>query len=89
MLTRPESFPANSPGTGINGKYFRTLCNIQIMKNLRPLVVITVLAFSLSSCGMLSNVFKKKEGCGTNGKNVGAEKIISGETPKKSPKFKA
>jgi hypothetical protein len=89
MLMMAKSMRLNSPGTGITGKYFRTLYNIHFMKNLRPLLVITVLAFSLSSCGMLSNVFKKKEGCGTNGKNVGAEKIISGETPKKTPKFKA
>lgn len=33
----------------------------------------------LSSCGMLSNLFKRKTGCPTNGKNVGAEKIISGD----------
>jgi len=32
---------------------------------------------------------KNKQGCGTNGKNVGAEKLISGEVPKKTPKFKA
>ena len=59
------------------------------MKILRTLIVFCALILALSSCGMLSNVFKKKEGCGTNGKNVGAEKILSGETPKKTPKFKA
>jgi hypothetical protein len=59
------------------------------MKNLRSLIILTILIFSLSSCGMLSNVFKRKEGCPSNGKNVGAEKILSGETPRKSPKFRA
>jgi hypothetical protein len=59
------------------------------MKNLRSFIIFSALAFSLSSCGMMSNVFKKKEGCPSNGKNVGAEKILSGETPKKSPKFRA
>ncbi len=42
-------------------------------------------ALSLASC----NVFKPKYGCGSNGKNVGAEKLISGEQPKKVKKFKA
>lgn len=35
------------------------------------------------------NVFKRtpKEGCPSNGKNVGAEKILSGEKIKKTKKF--
>lgn len=36
------------------------------------------------------NVFKKpKEGCPSNGKNVGAEKILSGEKLPKSKKFRS
>jgi hypothetical protein len=38
----------------------------------------------LSSCSM----FKPKYGCGTNGKNVGAESLLDGGS-KKTPKFKA
>lgn len=49
------------------------------MKNaLKNLVLITLgLCFMLfvSSC----NLFKPKYGCGTNGKNVGAEKLVSGD----------
>ncbi|HZH00809.1 MAG TPA: hypothetical protein VEY32_06985 [Flavisolibacter sp.] len=56
------------------------------MKMLRLLLLSTTFTLLLSSCGMLS---KNKQGCGTNGKNVGAEKLISGEVPKKTPKFKA
>jgi len=56
------------------------------MKNLKGIILCSTLAFMMTSCGMLS---KNKQGCGTNGKNVGAEKILSGEGPKKSPKFRA
>ncbi|MDB5196393.1 MAG: hypothetical protein JWP88_764 [Flaviaesturariibacter sp.] len=59
------------------------------MKNLRSYFGIFLLLLTLSSCGLWNKVFKPKEGCPSNGKNVGAEKIISGEAPKKSPKFKA
>jgi len=48
----------------------------------------------LSSCGKLSNMFKRKSGCPTNGKNVGAEKILSGDPKaakdaKKAKKFRS
>ncbi|MDB5253147.1 MAG: hypothetical protein JWP27_2316 [Flaviaesturariibacter sp.] len=59
------------------------------MKNMRSFLTIGLLAFLLSSCSLWNKVFKPKEGCPSNGKNVGAEKILSGEGPKKSPKFKA
>lgn len=60
------------------------------------LLVITMMT-SLSSCGLLhkvQNVFKPKYGCPSNGKNVGAEKIISGDPKamkdvKKAKKFKS
>lgn len=55
------------------------------MKSTRIFILAAVLGLVFSSCSM----FKPKYGCGTNGKNVGAEKLISGETPKKTPKFKA
>jgi hypothetical protein len=59
------------------------------MKNARAFLTIGLLSIALSSCGLWNKVFKPKEGCPSNGKNVGAEKILSGEGPKQSPKFKA
>jgi len=55
------------------------------MKNLRIFTVALGLMLVLSSCKMFSNVFggifqkKEKYGCPSNGKNVGAEKILSGD----------
>lgn len=64
------------------------------MKNLRFLLLGTTLVLLLSSCGMLSNMFKRKTGCPSNGKNVGAEKILTGDpkamkSVKKAKKFKS
>lgn len=64
------------------------------MKNLRFFAVALSLAIALSSCGKLSNMFKRKTGCPSNGKNVGAEKILSGDPKamkdvKKAKKFKS
>ena len=64
------------------------------MKNLRFFAVAMSLAIALSSCGKLSGLFKKKSGCPSNGKNVGAEKILSGDpeaakSVKKAKKFKS
>ena len=64
------------------------------MKNLRFTVLALCLLLALSSCGKLSNLFKRKTGCPTNGKNVGAEKILSGDpdgtkAAKKAKKFKS
>jgi hypothetical protein len=47
------------------------------------IIVLTVSLFT--AC----NVFKKpKEGCPSNGSNVGAEKLLSGEKVPKAKKFK-
>jgi len=64
------------------------------MKNLRIVGVAFSLMLLLSSCGKLSNMFKRKTGCPSNGKNVGAEKILSGDPKamkdvKKAKKFKS
>lgn len=67
------------------------------MKNLRPLRILAFvlsLTILVSSCGKLSNMFKRKTGCPSNGKNVGAEKILSGDPKamkdvKKAKKFKS
>ena len=64
------------------------------MKNLRFFTIALSITMLLSSCGMLSNIFKRKTGCPTNGKNVGAEKILSGDPKamkdvKKAKKFRS
>ncbi|HEY6503969.1 MAG TPA: hypothetical protein VIZ28_08355 [Chitinophagaceae bacterium] len=58
----------------------------------KPILVVAVLSFviSMSSC----NLFKKGSGCPTNGKNVGAEKLVSGDpegekAARKAKKFKS
>ncbi|MBC7947832.1 MAG: hypothetical protein H7Y42_08135 [Chitinophagaceae bacterium] len=58
----------------------------------KPLLIITVLtsALLITSC----NLFKKGQGCPTNGKNVGAEKLVSGDpasekAARKAKKFKS
>ena len=55
------------------------------MKTAKHLLLFGMLAFGFSSC----SVFKPKYGCPTDGRNVGAEKLLSGEQPKKTKKFKA
>ena len=68
------------------------------MKNLRYFAVTLSLVITLSSCGKLSGlfggIFKHKTGCPSNGKNVGAEKILSGDpeaakSVKKAKKFRS
>ena len=54
------------------------------MKTLRLSLTVATFTLLLASC----SVFKKGEGCPTNGKNVGAEKLLDGKAPK-AKKFKA
>jgi hypothetical protein len=51
-------------------------------KNLLALALLYTLCSALYSC-------KAQYGCPSNGKNVGAERILSGEKVPKAPKFKA
>jgi hypothetical protein len=51
-------------------------------KNFLCLVVLFAVCSTLFSC-------KAQYGCPSNGKNVGAERILSGEKVPKAPKFKA
>jgi len=46
----------------------------------KALLIITCAAFLLSGC-FITRIFSKKDkvGCPTNGRNVGAEKIASGD----------
>ncbi len=65
---------------------------------MKKVLVVMLCSFLLSSCifgkknsggssdGTTSN---KKTGCPSNGKNVGAERILSGEKVPKARKFKA
>jgi len=64
------------------------------MKNLRYILVTTGLVFLLSGCRIWNNLFPTKYGCGTNGKNIGAEKLASGDPKadkqaKKAKKFRS
>ncbi|NOT49930.1 MAG: hypothetical protein HOP10_01475 [Chitinophagaceae bacterium] len=68
------------------------------MKSLRHLTIALSLVLLLSSCKLFNSIglFNKKEktGCPSNGKNVGAEKILSGDPKatkdaKKAKKFKS
>lgn len=56
------------------------------MKHLtKAALIVFFVSFIITGC----NVFKRtpKEGCPSNGKNVGAEKILSGEKIKRAKKF--
>jgi hypothetical protein len=58
------------------------------MKTLRLLTLLMVycsVVFFCSSCSM----FAPKYGCPSNGKNVGAERLLSGERAPKAKRFKA
>ena len=50
---------------------------------------LTILLTGASSCGLMHSMFGPKYGCPSNGKNVGAERILSGEKVPKAGKFKA
>ena len=55
------------------------------MKQITNAALLVLLLSFMVSC----NVFKRtpKEGCPTNGKNVGAEKLFGGEKIKKAKRF--
>jgi hypothetical protein len=57
-----------------------------MMKVLRIALILFVTSVALSSCSVFQ---KNKQGCGDNGKNVGAEKLLDGSYDKKQPKFKS
>ena len=68
------------------------------MKGPRFFIIALSLMVLLSSCKMFGNLFggmfKPKYGCPSNGKNVGAEKILSGDPKamkdvKKAKKFRS
>lgn len=57
------------------------------MKAVRYLTIISSFSFLVTSC----SVFNSKRGCPTNGKNVGAERVLemSKKEQRKAGKFKA
>ena len=55
------------------------------MKSLKLLFILSSFIFITASCSM----FRPKYGCGSDGKNVGAEKVLDGSKIKKGKKFKA
>jgi len=64
------------------------------MKTVRLLTIGICLTLIFSSCRVWNNLFPAKYGCKTNGKNVGAEKLLSGDAAsekaaRKAKKFKA
>ena len=58
------------------------------MKALRYSLTILAFAALLSSCSVWNKMFPPKYGCGTDGRNVGAEKLLDATGNKKPPKFK-
>jgi hypothetical protein len=55
-------------------------------RSLLNLLLLCVLVCTLSSCSTFNRLFARKQGCPSNGKNVGAERLLTGE--KKLPKAK-
>lgn len=55
------------------------------MKSIRILLFTAGFSLAFSSCSL----FKKGEGCPSNGKNVGAEKLLDGSKTPKAKRFKA
>jgi hypothetical protein len=62
---------------------------LQRSKTILLFFFLTILLTGVSSCGMMHSLFGPKYGCPSNGKNVGAERILSGEKVPKAGKFKA
>ncbi len=69
-------------------RHFNVITKTQIVKTKFYIIGIFCVVL-LSSCSLWNKAFGPKYGCGTNGKNVGAEKLIDGSYNKKQPKFKS
>lgn len=59
------------------------------MKAVRYLIILFIFSTTISSCSLWNKVFPPKYGCESNGKNVGAEKLLDGSKVPKAKKFKA
>jgi hypothetical protein len=53
------------------------------------LLILATLVCTMSSCSVWNKLFGPKYGCPANGKNTGAEKVLSGEKVPKAGKFKS
>lgn len=62
---------------------------MKLLRNLYLIFFLIILCSTGSSCSFVNKVFGPKYGCPANGRNVGAERILSGEKVPKAPKFKA
>ena len=51
--------------------------------------LLSTLLTGISSCGWMHSLFGPKYGCPSDGRNVGAERILSGEKVPTPPKFKS
>jgi hypothetical protein len=62
-----------------------------IMKNRSLLITIfcCLTICSMSSCSVWNKAFGPKYGCPANGKNTGAERVLTGEKVPKAKRFKA
>lgn len=63
------------------------------MKSFRLILFGALILFTLSSCKLWNNLFGPKYGCKTDGKNIGAERVLNGDAEsmkaaKKAKKFK-
>ncbi|MER3497451.1 MAG: hypothetical protein C4308_01845 [Chitinophagaceae bacterium] len=56
------------------------------MKGLKLILILATFCFTISSCNLWYKVFKPKYGCPSDGRNVGAEKLLSGDMNKKEMK---
>jgi hypothetical protein len=57
-------------------------------RSLFSLLLLATLVCTMSSCSVWNKLFGPKYGCPSNGKNVGAERVLSGEKVPKAKKFK-
>jgi hypothetical protein len=65
-----------------------------VVKKTRILLIGFGLVIFFSSCRVWNNMFPPKYGCPSNGKNIGAERVLDGDPEttkalKKAKKFKA
>jgi hypothetical protein len=61
------------------------------MKAVRYFIIFLSFSFLVSSCSFVSNLFERKRGCPSNGRNVGAERVeqMTKKEQRKAGKFKA
>jgi hypothetical protein len=58
-------------------------------RSLFSLLLLGTLLCTMSSCSVWNKLFGPKYGCPSNGKNVGAERVLTGEKVPKAKRFKS